>query len=203
MEDQCPQCHTKNVVAGKVFNQVDYVNPPTFFRPDNVPFYAMLVSWGRDHVHTLKAYKYFMVDVKSGLDYWLETQEPNGMVWDMYSDVPSGTPAYEFTFGTDQCGNYGGEGDCYNREHSWPKSWFGGEVSPMYSDLFALYPCDAHVNGNRGVYPYGEVGIPDWGTSAYSHIHQARCMPTAPTAYREFSGLNSNRPSTSCLAMAA
>jgi hypothetical protein len=32
----------------------------------------------------------------------------------------------------------------------------------MYSDLFALYPCDAHVNGNRGVYPYGEVSLPVW-----------------------------------------
>lgn len=27
---------------------------------------------------------------------------------------------------TDQCGNFAAEGDCYNREHSWPKSWFGG-----------------------------------------------------------------------------
>ena len=32
----------------------------------------------------------------------------------------------------------------------------------MYSDLFALYPCDAHVNGNRGVDPYGEVTNPVW-----------------------------------------
>ena len=24
-----------------------------------------------------------------------------------------------------ECGNYKVEGDCYNREHSWPKSWFG------------------------------------------------------------------------------
>jgi hypothetical protein len=32
----------------------------------------------------------------------------------------------------------------------------------MYSDLFALYPTDAHVNGNRGNYPYGEVASPEW-----------------------------------------
>ncbi|MEI6167079.1 MAG: hypothetical protein WCS52_07780 [bacterium] len=42
----------------------------------------MLVIWGRDHVHTLKGMKYFMEDVKSAMDYWMETQEPNGMVWD-------------------------------------------------------------------------------------------------------------------------
>jgi len=44
--------------------------------------YFMLVCWGRDHVHTLKAQKYFQTDVKSGMEYWLETQEENGMLWD-------------------------------------------------------------------------------------------------------------------------
>jgi len=69
----------------------------------------------------------------------------NGYVWDMYSDVPGGTPAYYFTFGDDQCGNYSGEGDCYNREHSFPKSWYG-DVLPMNTDLFHLYPTDGWVN---------------------------------------------------------
>jgi endonuclease I len=81
----------------------------------------------------------------------------NGKVWDMYSDVPGGTPSYEFTFVSDQCGNYGGEGDCFNREHSFPKSWFN-ESTPMYSDLFHLYPTDGYVNGMRSNYPFGEVG---------------------------------------------
>ncbi|MBN2564234.1 MAG: endonuclease, partial [Candidatus Eisenbacteria bacterium] len=44
----------------------------------------------------------------------------------------------------------------------WPKSWFGGEVSPMYSDIFILYPADAEVNGQRGNFPYGEVAAPTW-----------------------------------------
>eukprot|EP01031_Cornospumella_fuschlensis_P044391 gene44391-54284_t len=25
-----------------------------------------------------------------------------------------------------ECGNYKKEGDCFNREHLWPKAWFGG-----------------------------------------------------------------------------
>ena len=37
----------------------------------------------------------------------------NGKVWDMYSDIPGGTPPYLFDFG-DRCGTYSGEGDCYN-----------------------------------------------------------------------------------------
>lgn len=44
--------------------------------------YYMLVCWSRDHVYTLKAAKYFIEDVTSGLDYWLDSQEPSGMFWD-------------------------------------------------------------------------------------------------------------------------
>lgn len=75
----------------------------------------------------------------------------DGKVWDMYSDVT------DFTFGDDQCGNYSVEGDCYNREHSVPKSWFN-ERSPMYSDIWHLYPTDGKVNGMRSNNPFGEVG---------------------------------------------
>lgn len=89
-------------------------------------------------------------------------RKTNGTVWDMYSDVPSGTPPYTFTFGADQCGNYDEEGDCFNREHSFPKSWFGGEVPPMHSDLHHLYPTDGYVNNKRGEFPFGEVGSADW-----------------------------------------
>ncbi len=88
-------------------------------------------------------------------------KKPNGKVWDMYSDRPSGTPQYEYTFGNDQCGSYHNEGDCYNREHSFPKSWFN-EGYPMYTDLFHLYPTDGYVNGRRSNYPYGEVSSATW-----------------------------------------
>lgn len=88
--------------------------------------------------------------------------KPNGKVWDMYSDVPGGTPPYEYTFFEDECGNYSGEGSCYNKEHSWPKSWFGGQVYPMYSDLFHIVPTDGYTNGMRSNYPFGEVGTANW-----------------------------------------
>jgi len=84
-------------------------------------------------------------------------KKANGKVWDMYSDGAG----YEFTFGTQQCGNYSGEGDCYNREHSFPKSWFN-DATPMYTDMFHLYPTDGYVNGRRSNYPFGEVGSPTW-----------------------------------------
>lgn len=86
---------------------------------------------------------------------------PGGYVWDIYSDVPGGTAPYLYTFGTDQCGTYSGEGDCYNREHSFPKAWFG-DMPPMNTDLFHIYPTDGWVNTKRGDLPYGEVGSADW-----------------------------------------
>jgi endonuclease I len=95
--------------------------------------------------------------------------KPNGKVWDMYSDNPNGAPAYEFTFITDQCGNYQKESDCYNREHSFPKSWFD-DAFPMYTDLFHLYPTDGYVNGKRSNYPFGEVNAPSWTSSNGSKL---------------------------------
>lgn len=89
--------------------------------------------------------------------YQQTDKKPDNSVWDMYTDIPGGTPVYTFTFVTDQCGNYSQEGDCYNREHSWPQSWFNS-ASPMKTDLFQVYPTDGYVNGMRSNYPYGEVG---------------------------------------------
>jgi endonuclease I len=88
--------------------------------------------------------------------------KPDGTVWDMYSDIPGGTPPYIYNFtDSDQCGNYTQEGDCYNREHSWPKSWFN-DAMPMKTDLFHVYPTDGYVNGMRSNYPYGEVESASW-----------------------------------------
>ena len=92
-----------------------------------------------------------------------------GKVWDMYSDVPGGIPAYTYTFIEDQCGNYAAEGDCYNREHSFPKSWFN-DGTPILTDLFHIYPTDSFVNGKRSNYPYGEAGNASWTSSNGSRL---------------------------------
>ncbi len=58
-----------------------------------------------------------------------------------------------------ECGNYKKEGDCYNREHLWPKSWFGGfdYGKNAQTDLYELWPSDGYVNGLRGDLPLGIV----------------------------------------------
>jgi len=97
----------------------------------------------------------------------------DGKVWDIYSNSTN------FVFGTNQDSGSGGsaEGQFYNREHSFPKSWFGGEVTPMYTDLFHLYPSDKWVNNSRGNAPFGNVQVVtgfsanhycEWGTSTES-----------------------------------
>lgn len=58
---------------------------------------------------------------------------------------------------SEQCGQYSHEGDCYNREHSWPKSWWGGDKIPAYTDLHHLYPTDGKVNSKRSNYPFCKV----------------------------------------------
>ncbi len=79
------------------------------------------------------------------------------IIWDMYSDNPTG-PENEFSLGSDQCGTFAGEGSCYNREHTFPKSWWGGSTSPsQYTDIFTVVPSDGWVNSVRNNYPYGEV----------------------------------------------
>jgi endonuclease I len=80
------------------------------------------------------------------------------VIYDIYSTVPNGTDPYQFTPTTQECGNYNGESDCYNREHSVPQSWFGGGTLPgPGTDFHHVYPTDGFVNGKRGNQPFGEV----------------------------------------------
>ncbi len=92
----------------------------------------------------------------------------NTIIWDMYSDVPGGTPPYTFTLYTKQCGTASVEGDCYSREHSMPNSWWGGfddATHPQFSDLHHLFPSDQIVNSNKSAHPIGQVGIPTYTSS--------------------------------------
>ena len=75
----------------------------------------------------------------------------NGYVWDMYSDCTWKS------LSSNRCGSYSDECDCFNREHSIPKSWYGGTTSGPGCDIFHLVPTDGKVNGMRSNYLFGEV----------------------------------------------
>ena len=83
--------------------------------------------------------------------YETSDKHPDGRIWDMYSTKNWGNSFRSASL----CGNYSKVGDCINKEHSFPKSWFD-DKSPMMSDAFHIYPTDGKVNGQRSNYPYGE-----------------------------------------------
>ncbi len=76
----------------------------------------------------------------------------DGTLWDMYSNCTWASTS-------SQCGNQSKVCDCYNREHSLPKSWWGGNENDCYTDLFHLVPTDGRVNNQRSNYAFGETSV--------------------------------------------
>lgn len=83
--------------------------------------------------------------------------ENDGSILDIYSEKPTGTDPYKYTPGSNQCGTYSTEGNCYNREHIVPQSLFN-QSAPMVSDIHFIRATDGKVNGMRSNYPFGKVG---------------------------------------------
>ncbi|WP_293751521.1 endonuclease [uncultured Paraglaciecola sp.] len=96
--------------------------------------------------------------------------ENDGSILDIYSESPSSTDSYSYTSGSDQCGNYSAESDCYNREHSFPRSWFGGAVDHMNTDVHHIFATDGYVNSKRSSYPYGEVSSASYTSNNGSKV---------------------------------
>ncbi len=83
-------------------------------------------------------------------------------VWDIYSDNPNGPEPYLVTF-SQFATNINGEGNGWNKEHSFPNSWFSPTSSTGNfpgADMMHLYPTDQDVNSLRSNYPYGVVATP-------------------------------------------
>jgi endonuclease I len=99
--------------------------------------------------------------------------ENDGSILDIYSENPTSSDSNSFTKVSDQCGNYSGEGDCYNREHSFPKSWFGGKIEPMNSDVHHIYATDGFVNSKRSAFPFGEVATASFTSTNNSKLGSA------------------------------
>jgi endonuclease I len=99
--------------------------------------------------------------------------ENDGTILDIYSESPNSSDSFTFTSGSDQCGNYSAESDCYNREHSFPRSWFGGDVDPMNTDVHHIFATDGYVNSKRSSYPYGEVSSASYTSANGSKVGSA------------------------------
>ena len=100
----------------------------------------------KNAVHDLIA-KHTVVDYSNMWTYYPSTDcypDNKQHVWDMYSDNN-----YYYN-GTRSVSGM-------NREHSFPKSWWGGSVVDAYTDLNHLYPADGDANMAKSNWPLGEV----------------------------------------------
>lgn len=68
----------------------------------------------------------------------------DGTVWDMYSTNHVPFNGYSAASGM-------------NIEHSFAKSWWGGQNIQPYKDIFHLYPSNSNANSARSSYPLGVV----------------------------------------------
>ena len=128
--------------------------------------------------HTTKTYTDLWTFMST---YSLDTYyENDNTILDMYTENPSASDSYNFAPVLKQCGNYSVEGDCYNREHSMPQSWFI-KASPMVSDVHHIFATDGKVNGKRSNFPYGEVETATYTSSNGSKLG-------SPTAALGFAG---------------
>ena len=103
--------------------------------------------------HTVRSYDYALTAFQT------TDVKPNGKVWDMYSDIPGGTPPYEYGFGADRPGRR-------PRASATTASTRGrsrGSTAPRRCTptCGSSIPTDSYVNDMRANYPYGEVGAAD------------------------------------------
>lgn len=77
-------------------------------------------------------------------DVYPEKENGRTRWWDMYSNIPLYAPSFSGL----------------NREHSFPKSWWGGSTSVnAYTDLNHLYPSEQAANMAKSNYPLGTVDM--------------------------------------------
>ena len=89
------------------------------------------------------------------------------MLWDIYSNNNSGPEPFMLNSSQSPTGGFcggttpGTEGICWNKEHTFPRSWFrlsgSSYEQPTEADLFLVRPTDAKINGRRANYPYSTV----------------------------------------------
>ena len=123
-----------------------------------------------DKVHTVAKVGYHSLGYDGLWSAYKETDtDSSGYIIDMYSNC-------KFKFGSKQCGNYSGECSCYNREHSIPKSWFGGVKTGPGCDIFHLVPTDGYVNNRRGNQPFGEVASASYTSDNGSKLGSSKTI---------------------------
>lgn len=115
--------------------------PAGYYSPINGKSEAEL----KTAIHNL-LYNHTLISSYNDLPKYFQSTDvyPDGSKrwWDMYSDIPLYAPTFSGL----------------NREHAFPKSWWGGSTStPAYIDLNHLFPSEAKANMAKSNYPLGIV----------------------------------------------
>jgi len=94
------------------------------------------------------------------------------IIWDIYSNNNSGPEPFEFNSSQNPAGGFcggttgGTEGICWNKEHTFPRSWFklsgSSYQQPTEADLFIVRATDSKINGNRANVPYSTTVSPTY-----------------------------------------
>ncbi len=103
------------------------------------------------------------------------------IVWDMYTDNPTGPELYSFDTVADECtSNFQPIiGFCYNREHAYPRAWFGDDFH-IRGDLHNIFATDGETNARHANWPYGDVANASWTSPAGAKLGSSN---TAVTGY--------------------
>ena len=104
--------------------------------------------------HTVRSYDYALTAfVTTDIKY-------NGKIWDVYSDVPGGTPPYEYDVRRDRAGGRprGSATTASTRCRSRGSTASRRRTRTSSTSI----PTDSYVNNRRANYPFGEVGTATW-----------------------------------------
>ena len=93
---------------------------------------------------------------------------PDGYWWDIYTtnEVPIGDGS-------------AADNNVMNKEHCFPKSWWGGTTNDAYCDIMHLMPVNSVANSTRNNWPYGEVATPKTISSKCSNPRFKHGTPVA------------------------
>jgi endonuclease I len=102
-------------------------------------------------------------DAVNAFDVHRNDVNTGNIIWDMYTDNPTGPELYTFNIATDQCGGSFPPqvGACYNREHAFPRAWFGDNIH-IRGDLHNIFATDGESNSRHANFPYGDVINASW-----------------------------------------
>lgn len=119
----------------------------------------------------LKAALHTLMQPERILDYG----SGEGCTWDgfWYTDRNEDTnecynrySAKKFYFTGHTCSSISG----MNIEHSFPKSWWGGDKNSAYMDLYNLYPSDSQANSSKSNYAMGVVTTVKTSEEGYDKV---------------------------------